>query len=54
MVKEGDRFKDGKTGKVYKVKTVSGGRIILETENDPHEQIVLDQVNPEATGTGRH
>ena len=33
MVKEGERFRDKKTGKVYIVKTVYRGEILLQGEN---------------------
>jgi len=33
MIKEGDRFKDKKTGKVYIVKNVYRGEVLLQGEN---------------------
>ena len=41
-VKEGDKFKDTNTGKVYRVKGMNSERIILELE-DGSDRILLDR-----------
>ena len=42
-IKEGDRFKQPRTGKVFRVKSVATKMIVLETE-DGREQV---SINPE-------
>ena len=42
-IKEGDRFKQPRTGKVFRVKSVATKMIVLETE-DRREQV---SINPE-------
>ena len=41
MVKEGDRFKDGTTGRIYRVRITSEGTMILETEDETRQRLLI-------------
>jgi hypothetical protein len=46
MIKEGDKFKDGKSGKVFTVKKVHSDRIMLEAEDGSFQNVVIPESMP--------
>jgi len=55
MVKEGDRFKDGTTGKIFRVKKHSEDTIVLEIEDEIGQAVmILDKLeSPQLTTDDR-
>jgi hypothetical protein len=45
MIKEGDKFKDGRSGKVFTVTKIHSNRIMLEAEDGSFQSVII----PEST-----
>lgn len=41
MIKEGDKFKDGKSGKVFTVTKIHSDRIMLEAEDGSFQSVII-------------
>jgi hypothetical protein len=46
MIKEGDKFKDGKSGKVFTVKKIHSDRIMLEAEDGSFQNVLIPESMP--------
>ena len=51
MIKEGDKFKDGKSGKVFKVTKIHPDRIMLEAEDGSFQSVIIPESMPSSIQT---
>jgi len=53
MIKEGDKFKDGKSGKVFTVTEVHSDRIMLKAEDGSFQSVIIPESMPSPGRNGR-
>jgi|WetSurSiteA1Bulk_404760.scaffolds.fasta_scaffold164617_2 hypothetical protein len=46
MIREGDKFKEGRSGKVFTVKRIHSDRIMLEAEDGSFQSVIIPGVTP--------
>jgi len=53
MIKEGDKFKDGKSGKVFTVTKIHSDRILLKAEDGSFQSVIIPESMPSSGRNGK-